>query len=190
MQRCIILLAALVATVAATGCAPTRVRSLVNVEIRLAHIFKEPGLLRIRNPVDGERLYMQHTPILTQDDIIEAKYFESERKSLKQQEDGKYTVVTDTTPGVGFRISWFAARRLSAARKKHSRKVNFFGSEKKIAPYLVILVDERVVAVVPVKGKVPRKMLIHRGLTREEAQELADALAGRAQPERRFPSDW
>ncbi len=207
MQRCIILLAALAATVAATGCAPTRARSLVKVEIRLAQTAQAPGLIRFKDPARsrptyrGRRLrnlpksldaylFMQPEPVLTQDDILEAEYLEIGHKTMKQQEDGKYAVEIETMPGVRFRISWSAARRLSAALKEHSKKVRVLGSEIEIAPYLVILVEERVVVVVPVKGKVRRKMLISGGLNREKAQELADALAGRAQPERRLPSDW
>lgn len=193
------LLLALAASVSlAAGCAAPRTRPAVDLQIRLAAITKEAGGTEIKDPVDGETLFMYPEAVLTHDDIVSARSIKvaqvvlparspgsaaaSVTKAKKGERPAAYArSTTATRPGVCFTLSWSGARRLRRELKKHSKPVALtfpWAGQGEVAPRLVILVEGKVFAVTPVKGKVKRKMLIVGSFSEAKAQRLAAALGG------------
>ena len=172
-MRYLICLASLCAVVLlAAGCATTVPD--VGQRIHLAKPFDEPGLTRMDDPQEERDVFMYPAPVLTNEDIISAHALETPVLAPTTTEiEGRSVKVMTVVrrPAVVFRITRSARNRINDMM------------EEKNARRLVIVRDGESLAVAAIKTEVERDVLIVSNFTREEAQELANFLAGRTRPE-------
>ncbi len=172
-MRYVICLAALCAVaLLGAGCATTVPD--VGQRIHLAKPFDEAGLTRMDDPQEKQDVFMYPEPVLTHEDIISAHVIETQVLAPTTTEiEGRSVMVMTTVrrPAVVFRITRSARNRVNDLM------------EERNARRLVIVRGGESLAVAAIKTEVPREVLIVSNFTREEAQELADFLAGRTRAE-------
>lgn len=137
----------LLAGVCLSGCATSRAAN-IDFEIRLGKTSPQPGWLKMAHPTEEWPIYVLPETILTADDIAEAHVVELKTPRGMRNEE-------PTRPAVLFKISWWGNRRLKSATKKHTRILRGTdGATYKQAPRLAIMLDGKVIGVIPVKGEI------------------------------------
>lgn len=127
----------------------------VRLEFHVA--WDEPSAsLRQVHDADGRPLYIDATPLLTEDDLIAAEALHSDQRSLVQ-----------------VRFSSVGAARLQQC------------SASSIGKHLAILLDDKVIASPLIQSAITRDTALISGrFTRAEAERLASRLRGEAATER------
>jgi len=157
------------------GCATGR-RSNLNLEVRLAQAERAPGLLRMDDPNENWPIYVMPEAVLRADDVSKAGLVKIKAPLGSESRE--------PLPGVLIQFSWFANRRLKSAVAEHTTVLrDRNGRTFKKAPRLAILLDGKVIAVIPVKGEVRSDTILMVLPTMEMARRVVAGLNGELPPD-------